>query len=165
MPKVGISHLPLILPLPLVYIPGLHFPTRHHQVSPSRCRVIQTKAFFVTSSPHPDPRLNPAPTTSDSANMPSPWVPEAYEAMAISLFEMASPLDKDAQQKLVDLMTARGHNISWEGIRYVQMVLFSFLSSEATGLSSRIRVRLCASLPIVAAKNQTTGPGISWPKL
>ena len=72
--------------------------------------------------------------------MPSPWVPEAYEAMSLSLFEMAQPLDKDSQKKLVDLMAARGHSISWEGIRYVPMVFFSFLSSKATALWPNARM-------------------------
>lgn len=88
-----------------------------------------------------------------------PWSPGAYEAMAISLFEMAQPLNMDDQKKLVDLMAARGHNTTWEAIRYVYIVFhLSFLSSEPTDLWSSVRAQLYISLPVVAVKNEATGP-------
>ena len=81
--------------------------------------------------------------------------------MTLSLFEMAQPLDKDAQNKLVDLMATRGHNFSWEGIRYVLTMLFSSPIFCGNWPLAESRVQLGVPLPIVAVNDQTTGPSIS----
>jgi hypothetical protein len=69
------------------------------------------------------------------------WNDATYQDLLVSLYGMIQPeITKDIQAQIVNDMAARGHNITWDAIRYEFLVPSVSVTSLASVSASRRRV-------------------------
>ncbi|KAI1506297.1 hypothetical protein F5X99DRAFT_404361 [Biscogniauxia marginata] len=59
------------------------------------------------------------------------WTAEFHESLAVSLFTVMGPFTPEKQAALVEAMSQRGHNVSWEAIRSHFPSFPSFTNKQA----------------------------------